>query len=173
MKRTLSSFITAAFALLMGACTSVTDVGLGNNALHVAKCPQGIPCESTLKVGTVNSPVSNVSDTIKKGLPAKPVPWKDPDAGSAKAGVKLDPARNIHILRKQEPTAVPRPVKIDPATKGGPVARPAKPKSEAKPSEPPAPPKVDEGQKKAAAPSSGGPPPSDVIPPPKDIRPKG
>lgn len=153
--------ISAAFALLLGACSSagVMDVGFGKNALHAAKCPEGVACESTLKVGAAvtGGVPSSIGDTERKGAPAKPVAWKNPDAGSANESVKLDPERNIYILKEPEPVAVPStvaPKKKSKPKKDGPVAKPA--------------------EKKAV--SSTGPPPIDVIPPPKppiNLVPKG
>ncbi len=182
MKRTLHSITALLAVLALSACAAGGYIDAGDGgAHHVAKCPKGTECVSTLKVGAAalgssgfdSKPMS--SSGWKGSTPANKSAWQNPDAGPAKVGVKLDSERNIFILRKQEPVAVKAPAKIEPVVKGGPAAKPVKPKSDAKdakPSEAPAPPKADEGPKKAAS-ASGGPPPKDVIPPPKDIRPKG
>ncbi len=87
--------LLAAVALSACAGAGVTDMGFGKNALHAAKCPEGLACESILKVGAA---VTSGSDWDKKPVnvssgwqpAAKPSSWENPDT-IGKRTSKVDP----------------------------------------------------------------------------------
>lgn len=176
MKCIFSSLAVLLAAAALSACAAGGYIDAGDgSAHHVAKCPKGTECVSTLKVGAaaIGSDWDKKPADVPSGWQpaAKPSSWKNPDSGPPAKDVKLDSERNIYILRKPEPVAVPSvaPEKKGKPKKDGPTAKPAdkKAKPSAQKPAPSAPPKAD-GAKKSDDPaaSNTGPPPRDVIPPP-------